>query len=765
MLFALSRRTRINPLSITPTFSLLHSTTHLLSLSSDQDPPLKPLTKPQLKTLLLSHYNHGKFSNLLQNVVASPSVLFTASHNLTHPTTRSSQLTLDSVSTRFDLLQLAHELTHNEFNPESCCFRLYSSQNKGKFLVLPNLKLKVVIEALRMVLDLIYNGGFATFVYGGRDGLGRHTAVRYLKNLVENPDWWFTVAFDRAVFDSKNVGKLCCMLGERIDDGGLIGLIEMLFECEAVRIELGGFELGKGLPQECGLCGILVNVYLNGFDKRIQKIRLRMNEQNPKFDDDDDDGVSGAVVYKPLKVYAVRYLDEMLLITSGPKMVGMELLNWVVKYLEEELELKVDRLRTVIHSAVSEKIEFLGMEFRAVPPSVLRPPISEKAKRARLKFRRQKEVRLMEMKNARERNRKELGMKLFSNVFKKLKTSETGFKFEYNIENEVREIFSTWADEVVQEYLESLEERWSWHRELTAGDFLSLKRIRNQLPIELVDAYDKFQEEVDNHLNPAKAKKALEEKKRKGEEEEERKYSQRTLDDLTKLCMKVAAPIELIRKAVRLAGFTNDMGRPRPISLLVALEDADIIKWYAGVGRRWLDFFCCCRNFEMVKTVVSYHLRFSCLLTLAEKHDATKMETIRHYSKDLKVLDLDGNGEFYFPTEREVKKMGDGHLSDPKPIDGALTLALIRLAYDVPSYTCAAHFCDCSDTITYRVHLLQNRVNINPNDKKKWVPGMAAIHDSLDRRCFTLCSDHASDIYMGRLSLQDIDCTSYIDVD
>jgi len=39
-------------------------------------------------------------------------------------------------------------------------------------------------------------------------------------------------------------------------------------------IELGGNSLGKGLPQECGLCSILMNVYFDGFDKEIQETRL-----------------------------------------------------------------------------------------------------------------------------------------------------------------------------------------------------------------------------------------------------------------------------------------------------------------------------------------------------------------------------------------------------------------------------------------------------------------------------------------------------------
>ncbi|KAF3949934.1 hypothetical protein CMV_024256 [Castanea mollissima] len=256
----------------------------------------------------------------------------------------------------------------------------------------------------------------------------------------------------------------------------------------------------------------------------------------------------------------------------------------------------------------------------------------------------------------------------------------------------------TWTDEVVHDFLGSLEERWEWHRMLTAGDFLSLRHIRDQLPQELVDAYDKFQEQVDKYLSPVQARKALEKEEKRVEEEEEQKYAKSTVEDLTRLCMKVDAPIELVRKAVKMVAFTNNMCRPRPIKLLIAPEDTDIIKWYAGVGRRWLDFFCCCHNFKMVKTVVTYHLRFE-------------------------VSDFNGNEEVYFPTEREVKMMGDQNLSDPRPFDGALSLALIRLASDEPSCSCIGHFCDRMDTVHYRVQLLQNRLNVNPSVEDKWVPG------------------------------------------
>ena len=77
-------------------------------------------------------------------------------------------------------------------------------------------------------------------------------------------------------------------------------------------------------------------------------------------------------------------------------------------------------------------------------------------------------------------------------------------------------------------------------------------------------------------------------------------YAKSKVEDLTRLCVKVDAPIELASKVVKMASFH------RLIKLLISLEDADIIKWYADVGIRWLIFFCCYHNFKMVKTVIAF---------------------------------------------------------------------------------------------------------------------------------------------------------------
>ena len=93
------------------------------------------------------------------------------------------------------------------------------------------------MDALRLVLEIVYDVRFVTFSYGGHVGMGRHTTIRSLKNSVENPSWWFSVTFDRERFDDRHVNKLCLFIEEKIKDVSLIGLIKRLFECEVVGIE------------------------------------------------------------------------------------------------------------------------------------------------------------------------------------------------------------------------------------------------------------------------------------------------------------------------------------------------------------------------------------------------------------------------------------------------------------------------------------------------------------------------------------------------
>ncbi|AQK81731.1 RNA-directed DNA polymerase (reverse transcriptase) [Zea mays] len=710
-------------------------------------PAAPPLSAADLEQLLRRcHYSASshRFHSLLP-LLSHPSVLLSCALHLSHRAHPSlpvppqpPPITIAAAAAAFS-------------SPSSHLRLLLPSRIKGQPLPVPTLPLRLALRCAASVLDAVFAPRAATFAYRGR-----HTAVRYLKSI-PSASWFFRVAIPRQPFAPRHVCRLLGAISSKVDDPGFLEFLNELFVSDAVAFELGGCELGRGLPQESELTSTLVNIFFNRVDGEIMALREEVHKKHPRMKDD-------SVRHTPVRVYAIRYLDDILVVTSGSKMLTIEIRNRIIAVLERDLEVRVDRLGSSIHSAVSEKIEFLGIEFQAVPPSVLHPPMSEKAKRARKKYLKMKAEKAQELKNARETRRKKLGLKILNHLSKRMRRGEE-FEFDFRIEKEVQQVFRDWAEETVAEYFESREHCRYWHRLLASGDFLSLNRVRDQLPPALVDSYDKFQETIDKFLMPMKGHDLTEEEEILAEEEEEEQYEKRIVEDLTELKMRANVPIDLVRKEVKLAGFTNSMGRPRPIKLLLCLDDADIIKWYAGVGRRWLDFFCCCRNFKMVKTVVTYHLRFSCFLTLAEKHECTKKQAISHFTKDLKVANDNGMAEVHFPMEREIKMMGDKNLSDPKPVDGALTMTLVRLAVDDASYPCLAHFCAKTETVLYRIRLLQNRLNVDPLNEKKWVHGLGAIHESLNKKCLPLCYMHASDLFLGKITLQDIDCTQFVDVE
>lgn len=92
---------------------------------------------------------------------------------------------------------------------------------------------------------------------------------------------------------------------------------------------------------------------------------MEWNRENRKLESSNVvvNGGGGSVFYKPSKLYAVRYLDEIIVMTSGTKFVTVGLKKQVIEFWEEDLELDVDRGMTVIHSVVSEKVGYLVWRF------------------------------------------------------------------------------------------------------------------------------------------------------------------------------------------------------------------------------------------------------------------------------------------------------------------------------------------------------------------------------------------------------------------
>lgn len=122
---------------------------------------------------------------------------------------------------------------------------------------------KIVQDAVREVLEAIYEQDFLECSYGFRPGRNAHEAVRTLKRIVDQGEvQWIYEADIVSFFDSLDRTKLKEMLAIRVADGSLLRLIG---KCVHVGVLDGEtvVEPESGTAQGSGLSPLLGNLYLH----------------------------------------------------------------------------------------------------------------------------------------------------------------------------------------------------------------------------------------------------------------------------------------------------------------------------------------------------------------------------------------------------------------------------------------------------------------------------------------------------------------------
>ena len=143
--------------------------------------------------------------------------------------------------------------------------RVHIPKAKGKTrpIGISTIEDKVVQNALREVLEAIYEQDFLTCSYGFRPGLSAHDAVRALTRAVDEGEADWILEFDiTSFFDSVCRPQLREMLQKRVADGSILRLVG---KCLHVGV-LDGAEFttpDEGTVQGSTLSPLLGNVYLH----------------------------------------------------------------------------------------------------------------------------------------------------------------------------------------------------------------------------------------------------------------------------------------------------------------------------------------------------------------------------------------------------------------------------------------------------------------------------------------------------------------------
>jgi retron-type reverse transcriptase len=574
---------------------------------------------------------------------------------------------------------------------------------------------KIVQEAIRLVLQVVYEPSFSDYSYGFRPGRGAHTALKDIKLRWKAPSWW--LEFDIAkCYDTIARKRLLSIMREKMADVALFGCLNKMFNTKILNLHLGGPNNQRA--QESALSPLLINVYLDKLDQYVQKKKSELESQSksrrrtnpiyvkmvhPTREEErslskvqlqrlrrsrvrkaQKLGISHTDYKDPsfTRLYYARYADDFLLAFSGPKSLAMQLQKQIADFLFSDLHLQISKEKSRLGHTVSNPARFLGVRLHAVPTWKL-PIKSNKAVQAMTKYRK----RVLFMAKAQEqrlvREQTRLGRKLLRAFMEKslrLETEPNTLWKRTPVAQKVRQL----VDQCAKGLLTDAQERSRLKHALSLGDILTNEIIAKQIPPKIICAFKTFQSTVQEELGAnGKLVKQAEGKATDTEQpqgpfsspfsspfgrRERRRGGEHIIKQRVSLRIQIGAPIEQLRAKLKARGIISNKGTPTAVRSLCTQDEKTIIQWFGHVAHGFLAYYRCCDNFFVVKKLVDYHIRWSCLHTIAAKFKTTLSKVITRFSTDLLIHNTKSTTEKQnfsspFPTSLYIRQLEKAFLA------------------------------------------------------------------------------------------------------
>lgn len=234
------------------------------------------------------------------------------------------------------LLVLKEQLQEATYQPKPVK-RVWISKlgtSEKRPLGIPTVRDRIVQTALRMVIEPIFEVGFAEHSYGFRPGRGCKDALRRVQHLLDEGCTWIVDADLKSYFDTIPHGRLMACVKERIADGRVLALIQSYLE-QGVMDGLSYDEAGEeGTPQGAVISPLLANLYLNPLDHLLADSGLEM----------------------------VRYADDFVILCRSREAAEAALLRVQTWVRENGLTLHPEKTR-IVDATQAGGFDFLGYHF------------------------------------------------------------------------------------------------------------------------------------------------------------------------------------------------------------------------------------------------------------------------------------------------------------------------------------------------------------------------------------------------------------------
>ncbi len=93
------------------------------------------------------------------------------------------------------------------------------------------------------------------------------------------------------------------------------------------------------------------------------------------------------------------------------------------------------------------------------------------------------------------------------------------------------------------------------------------------------------------------------------------------------------------------------------VARLTNISNKDIINLFAGVVRGFLSYYRYCDNLYQISTIVDYHICWSAIFTLGNKHKSSTQKIIPKHSKVLHIVNGEGGTLVSVPTSIELRTL------------------------------------------------------------------------------------------------------------
>ena len=232
-------------------------------------PTMEILTKLQEN----SKKNHDEVFTRLYRYLLRPDIYYVAYQHLYSNKGAGTKGVTDDTADGFSEIYIENiiEALKNEMYQPKPVRRTYIKKSNGKMrpLGLPVFTDKLIQEAIRMILEAIYEPIFSDYSHGFRPARSCHTALAQIKKEFTGARW-FIEGDIKGCFDNINHAVLVEIINQKIKDARFLKLIRSFLKAGYME-DWKYHETYSGCPQGGIISPILANIYwiyVNTLDKK-----------------------------------------------------------------------------------------------------------------------------------------------------------------------------------------------------------------------------------------------------------------------------------------------------------------------------------------------------------------------------------------------------------------------------------------------------------------------------------------------------------------